>query len=262
MSGFEDMASPDVYKRWAAFGLLSTHSRLHGSSSYRVPWLFGEESVDVVRHFTRLKCRLMPYLFSAAVQAHTDGIPAMRAMVLAFDGDRACEDLDRQYMLGDSLLVAPIFRADGVAEYYLPVGTWTHLLSGEVVQGGAWREDAYDFFSLPLFVRENSLVAMGASETEAAYDFLTGLTVHAYQLRQDAPAETVVYDEKGDKSLRITATRDAQGVSFALDGPHADLRIVLHGMDGLTNAEGSALSREGGDIILTVEDGAASVRCR
>ena len=63
-------APADVYKRWAAFGLLSSHSRLHGSSSYRVPWLFDEESCDVVRKFTRLKCRLMPYLYGAAVEAH------------------------------------------------------------------------------------------------------------------------------------------------------------------------------------------------
>lgn len=49
ISGFEGTASADVYKRWAVFGLLSTHSRLHGAKSYRVPWLFGEEAVYVGR---------------------------------------------------------------------------------------------------------------------------------------------------------------------------------------------------------------------
>ena len=60
---------PHVYKRWCAFGLLSSHSRLHGITSYRVPWLYDEEAVDVLRFFTKLKCRLMPYLFAAAVEA-------------------------------------------------------------------------------------------------------------------------------------------------------------------------------------------------
>ena len=122
------MATPDAYKRWAAFGLLSTHSRLHGSSLYRVPWLFDEETTDVVRHFVRLKCCLMPYLFSMAAHARDNGEPVMRAMVLEFPGDPGCEELDRQYMLGESLLVAPIFREDHIAEYYLPAGNWTHLL--------------------------------------------------------------------------------------------------------------------------------------
>ncbi len=53
--------------------MLSSHSRLHGSHSYRVPWLFDEESVDVLRDFTRLKMRLMPYLVGAARQASGKG---------------------------------------------------------------------------------------------------------------------------------------------------------------------------------------------
>ena len=70
IGGFEQTASADVYKRWCAFGLLSSHSRLHGSGSYRVPWLYDDEAVAVLRHFTQLKCRLMPYLFAAACDAH------------------------------------------------------------------------------------------------------------------------------------------------------------------------------------------------
>ena len=75
MGGFEMTAAPDVYKRWLQFGLLSTHSRLHGSKSYRVPWLFDEEAVDVCRKFTKLKLRLLPYLYSMAVKSHKTGIP-------------------------------------------------------------------------------------------------------------------------------------------------------------------------------------------
>src|SRR5690606_7884493 len=82
ISGFEQTAPADIYKRWVQFGLLSSHSRLHGSTSYRVPWLFDEESVDVLRYFTELKSELMPYMFSYAVEAKERGIPMMRAMIL------------------------------------------------------------------------------------------------------------------------------------------------------------------------------------
>ena len=120
ISGFERTATPDLYKRWSAFGLLSSHSRLHGSTSYRVPWNFDEESVDVLRAFTRLKMRLVPYLWRAALQAHAEGIPVLRAMVLDHADDPACRHAERQYMLGDDLLVAPVFDPDGHAEFYVP----------------------------------------------------------------------------------------------------------------------------------------------
>ena len=63
----------------------------------------------------------------------------MRSMVLEFEQDPACFYLDRQYMLGEKLLVAPVFSEDGVASYYLPQGTWTNYFTGEAVVGGGWR---------------------------------------------------------------------------------------------------------------------------
>jgi alpha-D-xyloside xylohydrolase len=143
MGGFEQTASAAVYKRWGAFELLSSHSRLHGSNSYRVPWLFDEgasqeTASDVLRFFTQLKCRLMPYLFDAACAAHERGVPVMRAMPLEFPSDPGCDTLDRQYMLGDALLVAPVFSPHGAVDYYLPAGRWTNFLTGQVVEGGRW----------------------------------------------------------------------------------------------------------------------------
>ena len=152
ISGFIDTATPDLYKRWVAFGLLSSHSRLHGSSSVRMPWLFGDEAVDVLRHFNNLKKRIMPYLMDAAREARDHGWPMARAMVLEFPDDPACKYLDMQYMLGPALLVAPIFSDTSQVTYYLPAGEWRHLLSGETATGPAWRTDTYDYFSLPLWV--------------------------------------------------------------------------------------------------------------
>ncbi len=60
MGGFEHTASADVYKRWCAFAALVATAGSTAWSSYRVPWLFDEEAVDVLRFFTNLKCSLMP----------------------------------------------------------------------------------------------------------------------------------------------------------------------------------------------------------
>ncbi|MBN2387970.1 MAG: alpha-xylosidase [Anaerolineales bacterium] len=152
ISGFIGTATPDLYKRWVAFGLLSSHSRLHGNDSPRLPWLFDEESVDVLRYFTRLKTHLEPYFLDAAGEAHEHGWPMLRAMILEFPADPACQYLETQYMLGSALLVAPVFDPSGEAIYYLPAGEWRHLLSGEVAFGPSWRRDRHDAFSLPLWV--------------------------------------------------------------------------------------------------------------
>ena len=154
IGGFEDEGSADLYKRWVAFGLLSSHSRLHGSSSYRVPWRYDEEACDVLRFFVNLKLKLMPYIMGLAKYAHETGIPVMRPMHMQFPEDDNCAYLDRQYMLGDKILVAPVFSGDGHQNFYLPEGKWVYLLTGEKAEGGKWHEGVYDYFSLPLYVRE------------------------------------------------------------------------------------------------------------
>lgn len=155
IAGFNDGATPDLYKRWVAFGLLSSHSRLHGNSAAKMPWLFGEESVDVLRFFSQLKLRLMPYLLDAAREASTFGWPMLRSMAFEFPDDRNCRPLDMQYMLGEALLVAPVFDAEGRVTYYLPEGTWRNLLTGERARGGVWRTEQHGYFSLPLWVHES-----------------------------------------------------------------------------------------------------------
>ncbi len=152
ISGFIGKATPDLYKRWVAFGLLSSHSRLHGNDTPRMPWLYDDESVEVLRFFNNLKKQIMPYLLETAKEAHDHGWPVMRPMVLEFPDDPACPSVDMQYMLGEAVLVAPVFKDTGEVTYYLPGGEWRNLLTGETVQGPAWRKEKYDYFSLPLWV--------------------------------------------------------------------------------------------------------------
>lgn len=224
ISGFEDTAPADVYKRWCAFGLLSSHSRLHGSRSYRVPWLFDDEAVDVLRFFTRLKCRLMPYLFQKAVEAHALGLPVMRPMFLEFPSDPACEYLDRQYMLGESLLVAPVFREDGTVDYYLPDGVWTNLLDGAARRGGRWYRDQCDFFQLPLWVKENTLLPVGLVDDQPVYDYTKGVTLRAYRIGEGA--DIVIPDAGGNPAATASARR-VGGEVFVEASPGLDYALEV-----------------------------------
>ncbi|MDF2560743.1 MAG: alpha-glucosidase [Microbacterium sp.] len=180
IGGFEGMPDAGVFKRWTAFGLLGSHSRFHGSSSYRVPWAFDEEAVDVTRQFTHLKMRLMPYLYQQGLDAAATGVPLMRPMMLEFPDDPATAYLDRQYMLGSDLLVAPVFSEDGEVDFYLPAGKWTSLLTGETVTGGGWRREKHGFDSLPLYVRPGTALPWGARVDRPDYDYHDGLRLRVF----------------------------------------------------------------------------------
>jgi len=209
IGGFESKASASVYKRWIAFGLLSSHSRLHGSTSYRVPWNYDEEACDVLRHFTALKCRLMPYLMATAVQAHMANQPVLRAMLLEFPNDPTCRLLDRQYMLGDALLVAPVFH-DQRAEYYLPAGTWTHLLTGEVRNGERWCFDELDFFGIPLWIRQGAWLCVGSSSTLVDYDLGRGVRLVCGKLQGRVSFDAHLVDTKGEPAFLLEVYNDGQ----------------------------------------------------
>jgi len=259
IGGFEQSATPDLYKRWVAFGLLSSHSRLHGSTSYRVPWLFDEEAVDVLRHFTKLKSRLMPYLFAQAAVSSRAGLPMMRAMLLEFGEDPACDYLDRQYMLGDSLLVSPIFNSDGESAYYLPKGRWTHFLTGEVVEGGSWHRETYDYMSVPLYAREGSLIAVGATEDRPDYDYAAGVTLHLFELKDGESASADIVGEDGAVRLTVAVKRSGGTITATAQGETGAWSLLLRGINGASSIVGGVSSSDPAGLLITADSGASQV---
>ncbi|AZQ39816.1 alpha-xylosidase [Streptomyces cyaneochromogenes] len=240
IGGFEGTPTPTVFKRWVQFGLLSSHSRLHGSNSYRVPWDYGEEAVEVTREFTLLKHRLAPYLHRAAQQAHTTGVPVMRAMVLEFPDDPTAAVLDRQYMLGDDLLVAPVFTDDGTVEYYVPEGTWTNILTGAQVTGPRWVREQHGFHTLPLLARPDSVIPLAADAQHpvSAWADDIELRIHAFA---DGARRTVVIprtDTLGE-TAHFDVHREGDRLSVTTDSPHPwRLRVGGPGGTVYTNTAG------------------------
>jgi alpha-D-xyloside xylohydrolase len=237
IGGFEGTPSAALFKRWIAFGLLSSHSRLHGSFSYRVPWLFDEEAVDVLRLFSRLKARLMSYLQVAAVQASTEGTPMMRAMVLEFPDDPACAYLERQYMLGDSLLVAPVLSDDEVT-FYVPAGVWTDFFTGEEIEGPRWITRTYDFMSVPLLVRPGTVLPLGAVDDRPDYDYAEDVTLQVYQLADGARVTTTV----GDSTFHTR--REGDSIHVDVESPPTTWQVGFPDGEEPIQVTGSALTIE------------------
>jgi alpha-D-xyloside xylohydrolase len=252
IGGFEQASNPEVYKRWSAFGLLSSHSRLHGSSSYRVPWNYDEEAVQVLSQFIKLKCKLMPYLFRAAMQAHEQGIPMLRAMMLEYPDDPACNYLDQQYMLGNSLLVAPVFRHDGSVSYYAPPGKWTNLLNGEVIEGPRWVRETHGYMSLPLLVRPNTVLPMGSHIDRPDYDYADGVTLQVYQLEEGKQVSVEIPTVDGGIETRFEIRRNGDSIQFQRHGSSKQWNVLLIGIDSLKHVGNGKTEVTNGSTYIKV----------
>ncbi|HEU4326362.1 MAG TPA: alpha-xylosidase [Roseiflexaceae bacterium] len=253
IGGFEGTPPAEVYKRWIAFGLLSSHSRLHGSHSYRVPWLFDEEAVAVLRHFTQLKCRLMPYLYAAAHEAHARGVPVMRAMLLEFPGDPTCDLLDRQYMLGDALLVAPVFSYDGRVVFYLPAGRWTRLETGETLEGPRWVEEIHGMLSLPLLVRPGAVLPVGARDDRPDYDYGDGLTLEVYGLGDGVRSELRIPAGGVGQPCAFELRREGRTLLATRTGAPGPWRLLLIGTGNVGSVRGGSFASDPRGVLVTAD---------
>lgn len=260
IGGFEKTASPDLYKRWVAFGMLSSHSRLHGNESYRVPWFFDDEAVDVLRFFTNLKCSLMPYIFAGAVTTVREGVPLMRAMVLEFPEDPACAYLDRQYMLGDSLLVAPIFNDRGEATYYLPEGEWTNFLTGEAIDGGRFIKETHGYMSLPLMVRPNGIIAVGKNTDRPDYDYADGITFHVSSFSIGSEVETTVYGIDARPVMTVSVIRSEHDFCITVDNEGKPWQVLLRGVMSVKSVINGVCSENTLGVLVIPDQGAKIIR--
>ncbi|KAJ0417006.1 glycosyl hydrolases family 31-domain-containing protein [Aspergillus carlsbadensis] len=186
IGGFEGTPPPALYKRWVQFGLLSSHSRLHGSSSFRVPWIYGEDCSDVLRDCVKRKIALTPYLLAEALTGSREGVPLMRAMFLEFPNDLNTYSIDTQYMFGGNLLVAPVFSDEGVVTFYVPRteeeergdGKWVSWFDhGKSYEGGRWYTETHGFETLPILVRPRSVTPLNPRLAAPEGDALDGLEV-------------------------------------------------------------------------------------
>jgi alpha-D-xyloside xylohydrolase len=175
----------------------------------------------------------------------------LRAMHLEFPDDPACDSLDRQYLLGGALLVAPVLTEDGVTRYYLPEGRWTHLLTGEVQTGGRWQEAQHDFLSLPLFVRPNTLLPFGAVEDRPDYDYAEGVTLAAYELAEDAELEVEIPSHSGGAASRAKLSRSRTGVRVEfVEGTPKTWSLLLAGVSAASAIRGATAQTDPRGLCL------------
>ena len=183
----------------------------------------------------------MPYLYRQAVIAHQQGIPMHRPMFIEYPDDRACDTLDKQFFLGDSLLIAPVFKESGEVDYYLPKGIWTNLLTGEKRKGGTWRKEKHNYFSLPLMVKENTILPVGNNAEEASYDFADGVTLYLSEFTEGAISTVEIPDQKGNTVMTASARREGNKITLTTEGGGKNWKAGLLGADSIIEGTGNQI---------------------
>jgi alpha-D-xyloside xylohydrolase len=218
---FRDPPDRDLYIRWAQWGLLSSHSRFHGLHP-REPWHYGDEALRVVREFARLRYRLLPYLWACAAEASRDLTPVVRPMYLEFPDDPITPALQAQYMLGPSLLVAPVLNEEGRCRVYLPEGRWYDFWSNAIFDGPKHLDLSVPIDRVPIFVRQDSVLPFAPDQDFVDQKPWNPLTL---DLRLTSRATLDLTTPEGP--VRLMARRERRKVDVNIEGSGQRLRIRL-----------------------------------
>jgi alpha-glucosidase (family GH31 glycosyl hydrolase) len=153
----------ELYARWFQFGAFTPIFRSHGWVwREHTPWAHGPEVEAICRQYAELRYRLLPYTYTLAWQAHAQGLPLMRPLVLNYPDDPRTWTLDHEYLWGDDLLVAPVTREGATAwPVYLPRGRWFDFWTGRAHEGPAGVTVDAPLDRLPLLVRSGAIIPMG-----------------------------------------------------------------------------------------------------
>jgi alpha-D-xyloside xylohydrolase len=226
----EGAQDPVVYVRWLQFGVFSSHVRAHGKQP-REPYAYGPEVEAIARRYLKLRYRLLPYIYSQAVQSARTGLPMARAMALEFQDDPTTHHLDLQYLFGDSFLLAPVVRHDHRCRVYLPAGDWLDYWTKETVTGPRWLDLEVPLDTLPLWVRAGAIVPMGPEMAHTGEKPLEPLTLELYQ--PEGEASTLIHDEdRPDIPVRYVRYGDSLIVEIG-PSPGA-IEVVLFGVKTAT----------------------------
>lgn len=119
VGGFVTRTPEDLYRRWMAFEIFSSHTRAHGHPP-KEPWEFGEDFMNFFRDALNMRYSLMPYIYAQAKHSSENGLPMMRALFVEYPDDPGAWTVDDHYLFGSDILVAPLFEEVGSRDVYLP----------------------------------------------------------------------------------------------------------------------------------------------
>jgi alpha-D-xyloside xylohydrolase len=171
IGGFFGGKAEDVYRRWVPFGMLTSHSRSHGTPP-KEPWELSPQFLDGYRRAAELKYRLMPYVYAQARDSSERGLPMVRALFVDYPEDAGAWSVEDAYLFGSDILVAPLLETGTTGrDVYLPGGRWIDYQSGRAYERG-WQKIEAGPIPAVILVREGAVVPhIGLAASTAQLDW-------------------------------------------------------------------------------------------
>lgn len=188
-----EIATPELFARWVEMGAFLPFARDHynndGDSpgekeniNRQEPWQFGKDVEDISRKYINMRYELMPYLQNAFKQAHDSGNLIQQPLVYQFQNDPNTYNNEDQFMFGDSIMIAPVVEKGATSRsVYLPAGTkWVDYWTGEKYDGGQTITKKADLDTLPIYVKDDSIIPRRDVQQYAGEKPLKNLTLDTY----------------------------------------------------------------------------------
>ena len=163
IGGFGGDSNKELLIRWLEANLfipfLRNHSTLHTKA--QEPYAYDEETLNIFKKYLKIRYEFIPYLYNLAQEMSFKGEPIVSPLFYHFEDDENTLEINDEYMVGDSLLVAPILDKDARKRMiYLPKGTWIDLFTGKKYIGGKYIIFAENLAESGYFIKNNTLIPM------------------------------------------------------------------------------------------------------
>ncbi|MCE5200467.1 MAG: TIM-barrel domain-containing protein [Armatimonadota bacterium] len=153
-----------------------------------------EEVEQRCRRILQLRMRLIPYLYSSFAEYRYKGIPPFRALVVDYPDDPQTYNLDNEYLIGNSLLAAPVFAGETARTVYLPACGWYDFWTHSKYEGGREYEISVDQEHVPLFVRAGTILPLAEPLEYVGPDSVFDVACLVFGM---SPSPTTLYDDDG-----------------------------------------------------------------
>jgi len=226
----------NVIRRMINMFLVVPISRAHGAKERGelLPWDLTASQQELYRYYLRLRYRLHPYIYSAAIESHQTGRPLLASLVFDYQEDRKTYDKDYQFMLGRQILVAPVLEKVDEWKVYLPKGKWVHYWTGAEYSGPqsvTVEAPLYGRDGLPMFVKSGAIIPMMPQMSYIYEKPPDPITLDIYPL-ENGRSRYVLYDCETVKSP-VTKTvfeciRDDGRIAVAISPSDVGYELVVH----------------------------------
>lgn len=241
----QDPSVLNTFLRWVEACSFTTHYRIECGIKTNSIEMLSADAFEKMKLFARIRSSLVPQIYAACGESVTTGLPSMRTLALEYNADFTSRHIDRQYMLGSNLMIAPVTCGNDTVQYFVPAGRWTNLLTREVVQGPTFKKSKMNIDAIPVLVRPNSIIATAAetgnqmSAISSAPETMNNLTFTCFELANGTPAVLEVFSNDGTHTGVISVLRENNKITVQTDGFTGTKRIALNGITSVVSVSES-----------------------